>query len=471
MSFQQIVKEAEAKFEETINLQEQLYSLEAENFETVQKNILSSKFLSDREQLSILLRSIDGALNSRPLSFPLYFDIIKSLSSQIQSHFSSYELFTDLIQNNYLRFKLFELGFIKLSTVLFYLKKNSNDLKLFFIFAFEVKSNDKMLYQSYTSQSSEFREYLSKITPEEHSILRSNGLNNQKVALLIRKNEVVEFQKLHSQTNFSVDMKVNSSYENRQFAEEAPTLIEYAALFGSVEVFKYLLLNDAQVTSNLPKYAVSGGSYEIIHILEQKGVKFDNEESLNAAILHHRNELVHYIVDNLEVEYSIESLNTSLKVYNLSIFFEILKKFDEMPVFVKPKMNLISFSVQCGFIDIVKCFSKLIENSEERNRLMKIAVNSRRFDVFKFLHSSLMNDKSVKPNNSELILNAAAVGHKTILKYLLEFIDQNCFEILNPEKNSILNLAASYGELENVEFIISLKPTVEQLNNRNVYGV
>ena len=177
MSFQQIVKEAETKFEETINLQEQLYSVEAENIENIKKYILSSSFLCNRESFSVLLRCIDGAINSRPLSFPYYLDIIQSISDQIRSNFTSYELFTDLIQNNYLRFKLYELGFIKLSTVLFYLKKNSNDLKLFFIFAFEVKSHDPFLYQSYTSQSSDFREYLSHISSEEHSspIQQSNS--------------------------------------------------------------------------------------------------------------------------------------------------------------------------------------------------------------------------------------------------------------------------------------------------------
>lgn len=471
MSFKKLVNDAEIEFEEIIDLQEQLYSLDSTNFDSVHKSILESKFLSNRESLSILLRCIDGSFDARPLSFSFYLEIIKSISDQIRSTFTSYELFTDLIKNNYLKFKLYELGFIDLSTVLFHLKKKSNDLNLFFIFAFEVKKNDIGLYSSYTAQSSSFREFLATVTPEEHEILRSKGLNQAREALLIRSNDASGFQSYQNLNNLSIDLKIKSNYENRQFSEETLSLIEYAALFGAVDVFKFLLLKNASLSTNLPKYAVTGGNYEIIHILEQNGIKFNNEESLNAAIKYHRNELVQYIRESLEVEYSIESLKTSLTFYNLSIFFDILKGYNEVPVFQKPKMNLISYAVQCGYIDVVKTFSKLIENSEEINRLVSVAVNHRHFDVFKFLHTKLLGDGNVKPNNSELLLTAASIGHITIFKYLLNLVDQNCFEILNAEKNSALNLAASYGELENVKFIVSLGPTAAQLNNRNVYGV
>ena len=101
-------------------------------------------------------------------------------------------------------------------------------------------------------------------------------MNQEKVALLIRSDDVISFQKVHSSTNLNLDTKINSNYENCEFSERNPSLIEYSALFGAVNVFKYLLLNGATLTENLSQFAVTGGNYEIIHILEENGSKFDN---------------------------------------------------------------------------------------------------------------------------------------------------------------------------------------------------
>lgn len=235
-----------------------------------------------------------------------------------------------------------------------------------------MKINDPRLYTTYTCQSYEFRKYFSSITPEQHSILRSKVLNQEKVALLIRSDDVLSFQKVHSSTNLNLDTKINSNYENCEFSERNPSLIEYSALFGAVNVFKYLLLNGATLTENLSQFAVTGGNYEIIHILEQNGSKFNNLSALNKAIKFHRNELVEYINESLDVDFSIESLRKSLKFYNLSIFFEILnkKKFKSIPEFEKNKENLMSLAVKCGYIDIVETFLDLIENSEEKKKVV-----------------------------------------------------------------------------------------------------
>lgn len=153
MSFSEFVHEVECKFEETINLQDKLFSLDSSNFESTQEYILSSKFILTRESLSILLRCIDLAFNTRPLSISFYLEIIKSISKQIQNFFSSYDILLDLIQNNFLRFKLYQLGFINISTILCYLKQARSDLNLFFIFAFEVQKNEPQLFTSYMCQS------------------------------------------------------------------------------------------------------------------------------------------------------------------------------------------------------------------------------------------------------------------------------------------------------------------------------
>lgn len=58
-----------------------------------------------------------------------------------------------------------------------------------------------------------------------------------------------------------------------------------------------------------------------------------------------------------------------------------------------------------------------------------------------------------------------------MLKYLISFIDEDYFKFKDDLKNSILNRAISYGDLDFVKYLISLNPTVSQLNNKNVYGI
>ena len=70
-----------------------------------------------------------------------------------------------------------------------------------------------------------------------------------------------------------------------------------------------------------------------------------------------------------------------------------------------------------------------------------------------------------------LFIKAGKIGHKTMLKYLVGFIDEDYFEFKDNLKNSILNLVVSYGDLDLVKYVISLNPTVSQLNNKNAYGI
>ena len=48
------------------------------------------------------------------------------------------------------------------------------------------------------------------------------------------------------------------------------------SFFGSVKCFKYAILNYEYNLKNVQKYAIAGGNSEIIHILENRGVSFDN---------------------------------------------------------------------------------------------------------------------------------------------------------------------------------------------------
>lgn len=468
MNYVQTIKAIHDQFEEIIQFQNQLNCIQEDTMESI-KSIIDNSFIQSREKLSILLRLIQQCTTSRPKSFELYVDLIMYISHHIQQHFSSFELLNDLIQNNYLRYKLFERGLIHLSTVIYYLKNNHNPV-LFFLFAFEIKENDPTSYSHYWSQSPEYRDVLGHTNPELHRELRSKGLNTQQISQYIRNDDLDQFQFHLSRNNISINTLIHEcQYENRPYSENALSLIEYAAMFGSINIFKFLLMRNCSLSPDLPMYAIIGGNYEIVHLLEEQEHFFNKPEFLDTAIEFHQNELVEYIKDSLDVCFDNQSLRTSICVYNLPVFFEIMLGFKHLPIIESPKMTLLYDFVQNGFVNLVESFYKYIEEPE-KEKLINESIRSKRFDVFNFLYSTIVVNEKYPINNQKLLWDSVSVGHMKIFQYLLQF-NENYFDIKNELNNGILHIAAAYGDSDIMEYIVSLKPTQAQLNCQNKYGI
>ena len=104
-----------------------------------------------------------------------------------------------------------------------------------------------------------------------------------------------------------------------------PTLIEYAAFFGSIQIFKFLLLNEVELTSSLWLYAIHGQNAEIIHILEENKVKLPNdfyEKCFVEAVKCHHNDIANYFKDNFILEKDVnENIFTCcFRYYNYEYF-------------------------------------------------------------------------------------------------------------------------------------------------------
>ena len=107
---------------------------------------------------------------------------------------------------------------------------------------------------------------------------------------------------------------------------------EYAAFFGSIQIFKYLYKNFVEFTSELWLLAIHGDDEEMIHILEENNIlppkvinynyfikKHDTYMiCVKEAIKCHHNHIVSYIQSNLSTE-DIEHINY-LDDYDENIF-------------------------------------------------------------------------------------------------------------------------------------------------------
>ena len=74
------------------------------------------------------------------------------------------------------------------------------------------------------------------------------------------------------------------------------SLIDFCCFFGSLNCFKYLLLNQCNITEKTHKYSIAGGNQEIINILKETNNKF--EDCLLTSVKYHRYELTYWLNEN-----------------------------------------------------------------------------------------------------------------------------------------------------------------------------
>ena len=75
--------------------------------------------------------------------------------------------------------------------------------------------------------------------------------------------------------------------------------------------------SNIKIPTNLTHFAVAGGNYTIIHLLESKHIKFSSKD-LNIAVQFHQNEIAEYLRNSYEIDdINNESLFTSVTYYNI----------------------------------------------------------------------------------------------------------------------------------------------------------
>ena len=153
---------------------------------------------------------------------------------------------------------------------------------------------------------------------------------------------------------------------NSLIKDKKPTLIEYCAFYGSIQIFNFLRMNNIDLEPTLWIYSIHSNNAEIIHILESNLVEpIDDtyEECLCEAIKCHHNEFVRYIKDNKytpklttnliikeQISFEERVISFCFKYYNYKNFpmrfnqkfiFYYLSKYDYMKIvkiFIKHKM-------------------------------------------------------------------------------------------------------------------------------------
>ena len=171
---------------------------------------------------------------------------------------------------------------------------------------------------------------------ENFEIQRQKLENESYVCSLIRNDSIVEFVKYVNQKNFNLSSQVTPSlFETNQFLiDQKPTLIEYAAFFGSIQIFDFLQLNNVALNPCLWEYAIHSNNPDLIHRLERLSVdrlyKNHDDTLYKEAIKCNNNEIAKYIQNEqifneakVLVANAFDSFNIEMIKYLIETRFEI----------------------------------------------------------------------------------------------------------------------------------------------------
>lgn len=115
--------------------------------------------------------------------------------------------------------------------------------------------------------------------------MRKRGEHGREICSIIRQDLLKEF--IVNKSDIHIADKIKTSiFETNEFLikmnqpkkdgrdnDKSLTFIQYAAFFGSVQIFQFLHNEEIELDLLLCLFAIHGQNSEIIHILEDSGVK------------------------------------------------------------------------------------------------------------------------------------------------------------------------------------------------------
>ncbi|OHS99705.1 hypothetical protein TRFO_33830 [Tritrichomonas foetus] len=367
-------------------LQSIIYELSPENYSLTKNYILSNNFLSNRQMITQLISSLSEFSLNRRNTVDLVVNLFSDFSTNIKKYLTESDILNlmPLIKFKYLVYRLLEINFVSIESIIPFAL---HDMTAFGYFSPEIKAYDLDLFNKYRERSKRTRKTVDKFDTIHHISYRKSGSNQDPISVSIVHDDLESFLDIISHTEINLNSKIEiSPYEIFQFFWK-PTMIDYAAYYGSLQIYKYLLMNKVGVTWFTKVYAAAGGNYEIVHLCEENGEL--PERLIGMAIQFHRNEIVEYILNQQSYALTVECIENSLYNciyhYNVKYFEYFLTNHISD---IRDKAKMIQAACYYGRLDFLKCFHMLLDLQDYKNHsFLHEGAYSGHTDVVKFLLS------------------------------------------------------------------------------------
>lgn len=305
-----------------------------------------------KKMQAALIEFIDDANNIEE-NYQNFISAIEDL--KIKSHRHDFKLLTKIFSNIIQNHHVSPIFYDQIEKILLYFKEEltqylsnneiidifkGNKRILLFLFDEQIARIDEYAFQVITSPKykarkynkfffSEIKQFLSNIVisnlkiPRDYDEKRGSLSEQDMVLKIIQNDNLDEFIK--KKISISMQRKI-TIFETNFFLckKEKISLIEYAAFYGSIEIFKYLLEKGQKVNTDIWIPAIHGNNLDLIKILENNDIKPNkalSKKLLKESIKCHHDEITNYILNNYLPNNETRNLNEwALKYYNFLAF-------------------------------------------------------------------------------------------------------------------------------------------------------
>lgn len=291
------------------------------------------KIGEDRNELQSILHLILKISNNHHRN-PDFFSKIERLftnfKEEMKIYFSNYEIFQFFKSNKRLLLFLFKEGIIKPDKQIACFITNYKYQQAYYphFFLPEFKNLfDEITLKNINETIQTLNQNQQTQVDDKNSFdqKRQIGENDHILYELIRNDSIDQFTSLVTEKNLPLSSTIEPSiFETNSFLiNQKPTLIEYAAFFGSLKIFNFLRSKEIELTPSLWNFAIHGENLEILKILVDKKINPQNDSFKDVfieSIKCHHNQIAKLIQINKK-ELNLNDISTqSIKYYNYSFF-------------------------------------------------------------------------------------------------------------------------------------------------------
>ncbi|KAK8867242.1 hypothetical protein M9Y10_010219 [Tritrichomonas musculus] len=288
---------------------------------------------------------------------------------------------------------------------------------------------------------------------------RRIGENESYICKLIQKDLIEDFISHVTRTNLRLNSLIPSSiFETNSFLLcKNVTLIEYATFFGSIQIVKYLFLNNVVLKPSLWLYAVHGRNPDMIHFLEENRVYLSRQtkdEIYQESIKCFHNELANYFQNNHNINKNQDMTFYTLQCHNYNHFVE-----KDINIIDNVDFNIFQKLIEFDYFFVVNYFFKNKRLEDEIYETKHINYKDQEVDI-SLLHIAVLKRKT---EIVEILIDLIDPNIKFLkrIKYDLEIESLNSlFLAVEDGNHTIVNLLLSNPKTD---------PTIE-LINQAVYG-
>ena len=265
-------------------------SCDVDAFQEILDNIDNFQIHDDFDMIESFLRLLLKISNNHHRSTDFFNKIEKILLlfKNDFSNFTSFTLFNIVKSNKRILLFFIENKMITIDETIANILTSSKYLRRNYHLYFLPELKPIIDNQSFEKYFNCIDDYynIKDLDSEDFKEKRKEGENDSYICQLIQKDSVEEFITYYTKQNISSSQKIpDSLFETNLFLlENKPILIEYAAFFGAIQIFRFLQYDDSNLNPKLWHYAIHSNNPELIHKMEELHIDPIDEQYTNCVI-------------------------------------------------------------------------------------------------------------------------------------------------------------------------------------------